>query len=187
MISFQAAPSLVLQGNQDLSMNTRLGRITIPGVTVVLTLLLFSLVACTHTSLEAQADADSAQTAAAIERLSEAWIEAFELGDAEAFAAFFTEDAIYAANNGELLRGREEIRDAMNRWAGRRPEGVDGDVRTTKLRVRATGDVAYMVTRFTITATPPGRVVEAGHLLAVLRRQPDATWLIESLVGNRDP
>jgi uncharacterized protein (TIGR02246 family) len=168
-------------------MNTRLNGIAISGVTALLTLLLFSLVACTYTSLDAPADADSAQTAAAIERLSEAWIEAFELGDADAFAAFFMEDTIYAANNGELLRGREMVRDAMSRWAGRRPEGVDGEVRITKLRVRATGDLAYMVTRFTITATPPGRIVEAGHLLAVLRRQPDGTWLIESLVGNRDP
>ena len=67
-----------------------------PGVAALLTLQLFSLVACTYTSLEAQPDADSAQTEAAIERLSEAWIEAFELGDADAFAAFFMQDAIYA-------------------------------------------------------------------------------------------
>jgi uncharacterized protein (TIGR02246 family) len=168
-------------------MGARFGRITMPGATVVLTLLLFSPVACSDTPVEAQAEADSAQTAAAIERLSERWIEAFELVDAEAFAAFFMEDAIYSANNGELLRGREEIRDAMSRWGGRRPEGVDGDVHTTILRLRDAGDVAYMLTRFTITATPPGRIVEAGHLLAVLRRQPDGAWLIGSLVGNRDP
>jgi uncharacterized protein (TIGR02246 family) len=178
---------LILQGNRAFSMQGRFGGIRKPGVTAVLTLLLFSPVACTDTPLEAQAEGDLAQTFAAIERLSDSWIEAFEVGDAEAFAAFFMEDAIYAANNGELLHGREEIRHAMSRWASRRPEGVDGDVRTTKLRLRAAGDVAYMLTRFTITATPPGRVVEAGHLLVVLRRQTDGTWLIESLVGNRDP
>jgi uncharacterized protein (TIGR02246 family) len=146
-------------------------------LTVVLTLLLLSAVACTP--LRAQTESDSAQTAAAIEQLSESWVEAFELGDAEAFAAFFTEDAIHAANNGELLRGREEIRDAMTRWAGRRPDGVDGDVRTVQLRVRAEDDVAYMLTRFTIIVAPAERIVEAGHLLMLLRRQPDGAWLIE--------
>lgn len=75
----------------------------------------------------------------------------------------------------------------MSRWAGRRPEGVVGDIRATILRLHAAGDVAYTLTRFTITATPPGRVVEGGHMLAVLRRQPDEAWLIESLVVNRNP
>lgn len=61
-----------------------------------------------------------------------AWVAAYERGDARAVADLFTKDGIYAANTGELLRGREEIRQAVDRWIARRPDvffrlGVERD------------------------------------------------------------
>ncbi len=87
------------------------------------------------------------------------WVAAYERGDARAVADLFTEDGIYAANTGELLRGREEIRQAVDRWIARRPDvllrlGVERDavldLEVEPLRVRVAGDVAYALSRFTI-------------------------------------
>ena len=138
---------------------------------------------------------DSSETAAAIARLSEEWLLAYENGDADAVAALFSDDGIYAANTGQLLRGRDGIREGVRGWIAQQPQllaslGVTNatgiDVRQEIVRFRLAGDAAYTVTRFMIRVEPSGCFLDAGHGLGVWRLQDGGTWRLESLTVNRD-
>jgi uncharacterized protein (TIGR02246 family) len=133
-------------------------------------------------------------TRTAVAAVWEAWMAAYERGDAAALAALFTEDGIYAANTGELLRGRAGIREGVQGWIERRPQVLGSlqlapDTRqhvvVDLLRFRTAGDAAYGLSRFNIQAEPSRCLVDAGHLLAVWRRQEDGEWRVESLVVNQ--
>lgn len=136
-----------------------------------------------------------ADAAAAISDLWEAWLTAYERADPETLAGVFTDDGIYAANTGQLLRGRAEIRDSVRGWIARRSEffsryGIPHDsrldVEERVLRFRNAGDVVYRLSRFVAWVEPSRCVMDAGHLLAVWRSQSDSEWRLESLLVNRD-
>ncbi|MFG3257070.1 SgcJ/EcaC family oxidoreductase [Streptomyces sp. NPDC048172] len=57
----------------------------------------------THTTLDAEPHRPA--ITATLERIAEAW----NAGDAAAYAAEFTEDASYVAFHGQIMRGRPEI------------------------------------------------------------------------------
>ena len=132
------------------------------------------------------AGTDAATAAAEIQPRFDAWIESYERGDENALATVFMEDGIYAANTGQVLRGRTEIRAGVAAWMAQRPEGMTFDLSREPLRFRVSGDVAHDLARFTIRAVTPGCLVDAGHALSVWRRQPDGSWLIETLLVNQD-
>jgi len=132
---------------------------------------------------------------AAITKVSEAWLDAFERGDAETLAGLFTGDGLYAANTGQVLRGRDGIREGVLGWLDRRVEflaavglPVDSriDVEERVLRFRTAGDAVYRLSRFIIRVEPSGCAMDAGHVLSIWRQQPDNSWRIESILGNRD-
>lgn len=53
---------------------------------------------------------------AEIEAVADRFAGAVRSGDVEDFAELFTEDATYAANNGQFLEGRGEILAAAREW-----------------------------------------------------------------------
>jgi uncharacterized protein (TIGR02246 family) len=148
--------------------------------------LLAAIVGLPHLAT-AQATASDSAVAAILAPRVEQWLTAYERSDAAAVAALFTEDGIYAANTGQLLRGREEIRQGVEGWIQERPPGVTLDLRREPIRVRDHGGAAHDLVRFTILAVQPNCVVDAGHALSVWRMQSDDTWLIETLLVNKDP
>lgn len=136
-----------------------------------------------------------ADAAAAITKASETWIDAFERGDAETMAGFFTEDGLYAANTGQVLRGRDGIREGVRGWVDRRTKflaavglPVDSgiDVEEQALRFRTAGEAVYRLSRFMIRVEPSRCAMDAGHIISIWRKQPDGSWRIESVLGNRD-
>lgn len=158
--------------------------------------LLGLLVACSGARLAVPADS-TAPTAAAhdraqIEHLFERWLAAYESGDPVTLAALFTEDAIYAANTGELLTSRADIRRGAASWmqgssrVGQQRAHAKLDVERRQLRFRQDGAFAYDLARFTISMAPPGCIIDAGHALAVLEKQSDGSWLIDALTVNQD-
>jgi uncharacterized protein (TIGR02246 family) len=141
------------------------------------------------------AAADSAEAAADIAALSAAWLAAYERQDAAGVTDLFTEDGIYAANTGELLRGRSGIRDGVRGWFALQPQmfaslGLAEEARIALeqdlVRFRVIGDAAYTLSRFIMRAEPSGCELSAGHGLAVWRRQAGDAWRIESQTVNRD-
>lgn len=138
---------------------------------------------------------DSAQAASAIAVLMDAWLEAYEAGDIETLENLFLEGAVYAANTGQLLRGRAGIREGVRGWLARRPqifanigapETARLNLEARLLRFRTLGDAAYTLTRFHIEVEPMGCWLDAGHAMTVWRRQADDGWLIESHLVNQD-
>lgn len=136
----------------------------------------------------AAADQDRLLIEAAFER----WVNAYERGDPDALSRLFTQDAIYAANTGELLIGRAGIRSGSAAWmrgssrVGQQRARATLDLERRSLRFRQEGAIAYDLARFTISMHPPGCVVDSGHALAVWEKQPDGSWLIDTLTVNQD-
>lgn len=121
---------------------------------------------------------------AALEMVGERYANAVRSGDVEAFADLFTQDASYAANNGQFLTGREEILAAAREWfqVPMQPTG-----RT--LRAEVQGRLAYLVQEYSNEVRLPNgtSVTTTGKSLGVFRREKDGSWKIEALVVNRDP
>jgi len=108
-----------------------------------------------------------ADTAPAIAKAWEIWLDAFEGGDADTLAGLFTEDGLYAANAGQVLSGRDGIREGVLGWVDRR--------------------AVYRLSRFMIRVEPSRCAMDAGHIVSIWRKQPDSAWRIESILGNRSP
>lgn len=116
-------------------------------------------------------------------RFGERFVNTVRSGDVDAFADLFTEDATYAANNGQFLSGREEILAAAREWfqVPMQPTG-----RT--LRAEVQGPLAYLVQEYSNEVRLPNGTSRTitGKTLGVFRRE-DGRWKIEALVVTRDP
>lgn len=124
---------------------------------------------------------------AAIRAASQAWADAWERGDVDALMNLFEEDAIYAANTGEVLRGREGIGQGVRGWMAARPPKASLGLDVQTVRVQFHGDTADTVSRFVMRLLPAGCSIQSGHGLSVWRRQPDGRWLIATHLVNRAP
>lgn len=123
----------------------------------------------------------------AIQAATEAWISAWEQGDADTLANLYEEDAMYAANTGEVLEGRGGIREGVRGWIEQRPAGTELRLEAHSVRFVFRDDAAHTVWRFVMRAMPTGCSIQAGHALATWHRQSDGEWLIETQLVNRDP
>ena len=132
-------------------------------------------------------DDDASSAEAAIRTATESWLSAYGRGDADALANLYEQDAIYAANTGEVLRGRDGIREGIRGWIAQRSAGVELKLQEQPVQFAFSGNNAHTVSRFVIRAMPAGCSIQAGHALAVWRPQPDGSWLITSQLVNRDP
>ena len=125
---------------------------------------------------------------AAIGAATEAWISAWEQGDAAAVANLYAQDAMYFANTGEVLEGRDGIREGVRAWVAKRPAGAELRLERKAVRFVTRGDAsAHSVYRFVMRAMPAGCSIDAGHALVVWQQQSGGDWLIETQLVNRDP
>jgi uncharacterized protein (TIGR02246 family) len=122
---------------------------------------------------------DEAAARAAVE----GYIRAVGDGDWDEAASYFTDDAVRLPMNAPAERGKTAIRahfdvvDSVPDWT---VHGVE---------VGGSGHVAYVTIYFTITAYVGGSAEPfsyTGKQLAVLRRQLDGGWLIETDIWNGD-
>jgi uncharacterized protein (TIGR02246 family) len=113
-------------------------------------------------------------------------VEALLAEDFAAFAAMFTEDAVRMPPNEPLHQGRATIEAwATSNW---------GPLTTTEftqqaLEIDGRGDLAYVRGAYTATVEVPGvpqPITEVGKMLAILRKQPDGTWLVSHAIYNAD-
>ena len=121
------------------------------------------------------------------------FIGAFEACDARTLSSLFTPEGVYAANTGQVLVGRDEIRNGVQGWMtgplkpACQSDGTALNVERRKVRLDVLDGVAYSLTRFVIRIEPMQCAIDAGHILGVWRRQPSGQWLLEALAGNKDP
>lgn len=127
------------------------------------------------------------QDAASLDRIdavADTFLMAIRQQEPEMFAQLFTPDATYAANDGSLWEGREEILAAAREWMQ-----VPQDPSRTVVETEVLGDFAYVLDRYTSSVDLPNgpQMSVTGKSLAVFERQEDGSWRIAALVVNRDP
>ena len=127
------------------------------------------------------ATAGMAQTKATIDKLNEAWIAAFNKGDAAAIAAMYTDDATVLPQGGPMVKGATAIKDL---WAGVIKDF--SDPKLTTLEVHTMGEVmAYEIGTVAMkTKASPSQDV-SGKYVVVWRRS-GTTWKLAVDIFNFD-
>ena len=110
-----------------------------------------------------------------------AFEEAFHRGDADTISQMYTEDAEWLIPEAPIVRGRETIAQV---WKGRLGSSRN-TVRVDIGEVQESGDWAYDVGRFTVTA-PDGSVLNVGKYIVIWKRQSTGEWKIHRDIFNRD-
>ena len=138
------------------------------------------------------ASPEATQDRQLIEDAFDRWILAYETGDPDEVASLFTDEAIYAANTGDVLKGRAQIKAGVAAWmqgssrVGQQRGQARLDLQRQSLRLVQHGSFAHDLARFTIAINPPGCLIDSGHALAVWEKQDDGRWLIDALTVNQD-
>ena len=125
-----------------------------------------------------QVDAQSTQER--IEKGNTAFEEAFNAGDAQAAAQFYTDDAVALPPGGAPVKGKEAIIAYFQEVMDAGIEGLDLE----SLEVVESGDFAVEVGTF--SWAPPGGDPETGSLLVVLQRGGDGLWRVHRVMWNQD-
>ena len=101
--------------------------------------------------------------------------DAINRGDLEAALALYEPNGVLVAEPGQLARGSTELRAALGRFIGLKPE-----LRSETQSVIEVDDMALYTGRWTLRGTDPsGQTTTMGGVSSdVLRRQRDGRWLI---------
>ena len=145
---------------------------------------LAALAAAAPAALAAQDQAsemahDHGDVGAAIEAATEAFVNAYNAGDAAGVAALYAEDATVMPPNAEPAVGREAIEAAMRAELDAAP-GFSLVLETTSLEV--TGDVAVELGRYVVT-DPEGGHADHGSFIAYWKRV-DGGWKMAADIWN---
>ena len=107
------------------------------------------------------------------------------VGDAAAYSAFFTDDAVFMPPNAPTIEGRPAIED----WANDTFEGVNIQLVSKEAEIEITGDWAIVRGTYSITYTPEAggeSREEVGKWLVIMSRQPDGSWKYARTMWNSD-
>ena len=127
-------------------------------------------------SLAVQANGNE-EDKAAIQKSAEAFIEAFEKGDAKAVAAFWTQDGDYTTLTGRNMKGRDEIAKAFEEFF---KENKDLKLRINSDSLRfVTPDVA--VEDGTTEVIPPDGAPPSRARYTIIRIKKDGQWMVSSV------
>ena len=101
--------------------------------------------------------------------------DALNRGDLEGALALYETNAVLVAQPGQLARGSMELRAALGRFIGLKPE-----LKSEAQHVIESDDLALNTSRWTLRGTDPsGQAITMGGVSAdVLRRQRDGRWLV---------
>ena len=147
----------------------------------ILSLLVLTLAVPFLVSCEKALKDTSAEDIKAIKAASEQYAEAFNRGDAAAFAALFTEGAKVLPPNSPMIVGREGIQ-AFNQ--GGFDAGV-GDLQGTVIELSLNGDMAHEVGKYTLTIQPEeGEAIsDSGKYLVIWKRE-NGSWKVDVNIWN---
>jgi uncharacterized protein (TIGR02246 family) len=100
-------------------------------------------------------------------------IEALHAGNLDAAVALYEPDASFVLQSGEVITGRQAIREVMKEFLALKPR-FSMDVQAVQ-----NGDLALLRSRWSLSGTgADGQPVTlSGRSIEVVRRQADGTWL----------
>lgn len=105
------------------------------------------------------------------------WMAAYNSHDATALANNYAEDAVLANPDTPLVTGLEAIRKETAGFAA--DPNLKIDFSSDRVRVAASGDLAYSRGHYSMTYSDPETKTPAestGHYLTVYRKQADGSW-----------
>jgi len=103
--------------------------------------------------------------------------------DWAADAVLYAEDAVELPPNGVPIQGRAAIQ-AARAQLDRVP-----DFTLNIVEIDGSGDLAYAWNSYSLTSVPAGAteaITVTGRALVILRKQPDASWLMHRVIWNSD-
>ena len=118
-----------------------------------------------------------------LEALTAEYDKAMASGDAEAAAAFFTEDAIFLTQGHPVVRGKAAIRSMLQEWIDVKLSGTH-----EILTCEEEGNLAFLTGTFSVqyenqqgeTEKLPGKYME------IFRRQPGESWKVHASCAFTD-
>ncbi len=139
--------------------------------------------ALTITACQGEAGPLSNDDVAAIRATTDPFAQAVLSDDWAAWAAGFTEDAVFMPPNQPLVQGRA----ALQAWGEAYPTTTQFTI--TQVEIDGGGDLAVVRGAFSITVVPEGAlepITDTGKYLELRRQQPDGSWLIAAGIYNSD-
>lgn len=133
--------------------------------------------------LPALAD-DAASGAAALEAVDQAWVKAFNSGNAEAAAALYDEKGVLMPPNAPTLNGRAAIRDFLAKEMAQAKKAGIRFALGAKPAGGVSGDLGWQSGSYTVK-DESGKLLEAGKYLSISRRQ-GGKWLYVRDTWNAD-
>ncbi|HEV8266565.1 MAG TPA: DUF4440 domain-containing protein [Gemmatimonadales bacterium] len=127
----------------------------------------------------------SSEATAGIDSLNARLVLAYRTHDPQAYAALFTDTAVFEWPAFNTVRGRAELAAmAQSNWASLR----DMDLRLIVANRRFAPDHATEFGAFeqSWSDSSGARMTEFGRYVAVLARQGDGTWLMDRFFGFED-
>ena len=124
-----------------------------------------------------QADQGDAQQASALMKNAQAFVEAFEKGDAKAVAAFWAEDGDYVDLSGRRLQGRPAIEDAFKDFFAEN-KGLKLRIDVNSVRF-VTPDTAIEDGRTSVTSPDGGPPNQARYTNVHVKK--NGQWVLQSV------
>lgn len=113
----------------------------------------------------------------AIRQLVSMWMDATRAGEIDTILSLMSDDAVFLRAGQPIMRKPDFEIAARAQASGEAPK-IDGTSDIQEIQVM--GDWAFMWSKLTVVATPPGdssKVTRAGHTLTVFNRQ-NGKWVL---------
>ncbi len=122
---------------------------------------------------------------AVIEKGGEAWMAAFNAGDAAGVAALYSETAMLLPPDATQIQGRQAVQDTFQAWID---DGLK-DIVFETLEVEASGDLAYEVGLYSVKvpAENDQMTTATGNFLVVWKKEADGVWRLYRDTWNDTP
>lgn len=165
----------------------------LPTLVTIFVALFFFVIGCNQTadkttdgtkdSTETMATKpDNQKLKAEIQELENAWATADNARDANALAAFYSDDAVSLANNARMITGNDAIRKDLETSLAKRPKGA-----TTAYDVLDAFGCENYVTEVgkTTRKDSTGKVTYTGKYMALWEKR-NGKWICIRDIGNDD-
>ncbi len=113
-----------------------------------------------------------------IRQLVTTWMAATKAGDVETVLSLMAEDVVFLLPGQPPMMGKSAFASAARAQSNQGPVQFDGTSEIQEIKVL--GDWAFMWTKLTVVATPPGGappMTRAGHTLSILKKQ-NGKWVL---------
>ncbi len=131
-----------------------------------------------------QPQADVAGLKKTVDDFNSASIEAMTTNNIETVLTFYADDATQLPNNGEAIKGKENIKAEMEKMMAMGMKMKD--VSFTTVEVDAVGDLGYEIGNYsmTIEMAPMGEMKDEGKYIALFKKQQDGSWKVYAEIWN---